>query len=242
MAPPHRWPASWTSSPPASRKPSSRPWTCSKPSCTGRTPTAEPARWPGRLRRGEPLTRGARTHGAGLEYLRLARLTTQIEQLCAGRRPDRRSARCRAGRRLRVRRPQPGYVTESDDFRETGSSRSPTLCSVAVLAAGGRRAADRPVMRAPPGMALCVSWRVGPSRAFSGKAMSQRHTNIICGIGVRRAGPGCLDVRQPRPGMCAGPRQLRPRRLTADVVFPLDTAGGPFWVSLAGVGRRRRAR
>src|SRR6478752_7029978 len=41
--PPDRWPASWTSSPPASRKPSSRPWTCSKPNCTGRTPAAEPA-------------------------------------------------------------------------------------------------------------------------------------------------------------------------------------------------------
>jgi hypothetical protein len=29
-----------------------------------------------------------------------------------------------------------------------------TLCSVAVHGAAGRRAADRPVMRAPPGMAI----------------------------------------------------------------------------------------
>jgi hypothetical protein len=34
--------------------------------------------------------------------------------------------------------------------------------------------------------------------------------------------------------MCAGRRQLPPRRLTADVVFPHDAAGRPFWVSLAG--------
>src|SRR6201985_3449174 len=34
------------------------------------------------------------------------------------------------------------------------SHSPPTLCSVAVHGAGGRRTADRPVMRAPPGMAI----------------------------------------------------------------------------------------
>jgi hypothetical protein len=40
---------------------------------------------------------------------------------------------------------------------------------------------------------------MGPSRAFSGKAMSQRHTNIICGIGVRRAGPPRDVLLDPGP-------------------------------------------
>lgn len=72
-------------------------------------------------------------------------------------------------------------VIRSNNYRSN-------LCSVAVHEAGGRRAADRPVMNRP-GWLLGVGWRAGPSRALSGKVMSQRHTNIIRGIGVRRAGP-----------------------------------------------------
>ena len=37
---------------------------------------------------------------------------------------------------------------------------------------------------------LSVSWPVGAFKIASGKAMFQRHTNIIRSIGVRRAGPG----------------------------------------------------
>jgi hypothetical protein len=40
-----------------------------------------------------------------------------------------------------------------------------------------------------PGMAFGRWLASGAFKSASGKAMSQRHTNIIRGIGVRRAGP-----------------------------------------------------
>jgi hypothetical protein len=46
------------------------------------------------------------------------------------------------------------------------------------------------VMRAPPGMAIGCWLASGAFKSVSGQALFQRHTNIIRGIGVRRAGPG----------------------------------------------------
>src|ERR1700751_1228053 len=67
MAPPNRCPASPANLPPASRKPSSRPWTCSKPNCAGRTSTAEPACGDGGFcRRGSDRT-GRQRHYRDME-------------------------------------------------------------------------------------------------------------------------------------------------------------------------------
>jgi DNA-binding MarR family transcriptional regulator len=119
-APPNRWPACWTSSPPASRKPSSRPWTCSKPSCTGRTPAAEPA-IPG------PASHAAHRRGhtePGLNTCAPAALTTQTEQLRAS--PSRIHARPDAARSSGYPRGEVSQegITERLDRPEARATRS----------------------------------------------------------------------------------------------------------------------
>jgi hypothetical protein len=52
----------------------------------------------------------------------------------------------------------------------------------------GARQIDRLCMPAPDGYSGLAG--EGAFKNVSGKAMFQRHTNIIRGIGVRRAGPG----------------------------------------------------
>ena len=91
--------------------------------------------------------------------------------------------------------------------------RSPTSCSVAVHGAAGRRAADRRVVRAPPGWLLSISWRAGRSRLFPAWQCSSATRTSFVASGSDEPGRGCRDARQPRPEMCAGRWRCRGRDL-----------------------------
>ncbi len=79
-------------------------------------------------------------------------------------------------------------------------------------------------MRALPGMAIGCWLVSGAFKYVSGKAMSQRHTNIIRGIGGQ-ASRAAVIAGSPGMGCALAHGNSGAHRLTAYVVFPPEATG-----------------
>ena len=139
--------------------------------------------------------------------------------------------------------------------RQQSRTNRSTLCSVAVRGAAGRCAADRPVMRAPPGWLLSVSWRVGRSRALPARQCSSAtRTSFVAPGPTSRAGaavvhgspgPGCaLAAGGAGAGILGGDRQpgvSAPFQPGPGSARGCRRAGNPPVTGPSAAGRRRSA-
>jgi len=118
-----------------------------------------------------------------------------------------RSHRPRSTWPNRARLPLPRSRTATSGYIVFGSNnfRSPTLRSVAVHGAGGRRTADRPVMRARLGWLLDVSWRVGPSGAFPAGQCPAPHEHHSWHRGQASRAGAAVMAGSPGPGWTRWP-------------------------------------